>query len=48
MCMVIATALAALINRRASRPARSYRITAGVLVLVSLAAPLRITTESRA
>lgn len=40
MCMVFGTAIAALINRRSSRPARTYRITASTLVLVSLVAPL--------
>jgi hypothetical protein len=40
MCMVIGTALAALISRRASRPARTYRITASMLVVASLTAPL--------
>jgi uncharacterized membrane protein YoaK (UPF0700 family) len=40
MCMVIGTAIAALINRRSARPARTYRLTSSVLLLASLAAPL--------
>jgi Family of unknown function (DUF6069) len=40
MVMVIGTAIAALINRLASNPARTYLIATSTLVLVSLAAPL--------
>ena len=40
------TAIAALINRRSSRPARTYRIATGVLVLVSLVAPLTAAATS--
>jgi hypothetical protein len=40
MCMVVGVAIAALINRRSSRPVRTYRIVTGVLVLVSFVPPL--------
>jgi hypothetical protein len=40
MCMVIGTVMAALINWRSSRPARTYRIATVVLALLSLVAPL--------
>jgi hypothetical protein len=40
MCMVLGTALAVLINRRARRPAYAYVVTAVVLTFVSLGAPL--------
>ncbi|WP_345348165.1 DUF6069 family protein [Actinoallomurus liliacearum] len=40
MVMVLGIGLAALINRRSSRPARAYTIATSALVLVSLAAPL--------
>ena len=46
ICMVFATAIAALINRLSSRPARTYRIVTGGLVLVSLAAPLTAAATS--
>jgi hypothetical protein len=44
--MLIGTALAVLINRYASRPARTYRIVASALVVVSLAAPLTAAATS--
>ncbi|RCG25418.1 hypothetical protein DQ384_31645 [Sphaerisporangium album] len=40
MVMVVGIGIAALINRRASRPARTYRIVTSVLVLLSLVPPL--------
>ncbi|TDW77938.1 DUF6069 family protein [Kribbella pratensis] len=40
MCMVTGTAMAAIINWRSSRPARTYRIAAAVLALLSPVAPL--------
>lgn len=39
-CMVLGTALAALLNRRAKRPARTYVVTTVVLTLLSLGSPL--------
>jgi hypothetical protein len=45
-CMVVGIAIAALVNRFAARPARTYRITTGVLVLLSLAAPLTAVATS--
>jgi hypothetical protein len=44
--MVVGTAIAALFNRYASHPARSYRIVTGVLVLASLLAPLTAAATS--
>lgn len=46
MVMVIGTGIAALINRRSSRPARTYRIATCVLVLVSLVAPVTAVATS--
>lgn len=46
ICMVIGTGIAALINRYASRPARTYRMVTGALVLVSLLAPLTAAATS--
>jgi hypothetical protein len=46
VCMVIGTGIAALINARSSRPARTYRIATGVLVPVSLVAPLTAAATS--
>jgi hypothetical protein len=46
MVMVIGTGIAALINRRSSRPARTYAIVTSVLVLVSLIAPLTAAATS--
>ena len=46
MSMVVGTVIAALINRRSSRPARTYRRVTGVLVLLSLVAPLTAAATS--
>jgi hypothetical protein len=46
MCMVVATAMAALINRRSLRPSRTYTIVTSVLVLASLVAPLTAAATS--
>jgi hypothetical protein len=46
ICMIFATAIAALINRLSSRPARTYRIVTAVLVFVSLVAPLTAAATS--
>jgi hypothetical protein len=46
MVMVLGIGLAALINRRSSRPARTYTIAASVLVLASMAAPLTAAATS--
>jgi Family of unknown function (DUF6069) len=40
MCMVLGTALASILNWRASRPAYTYVVVAGLLTFVSLGAPL--------
>jgi hypothetical protein len=40
LCMILGTAVAALINGRARRPAYTYVVVAGVLTFVSLGAPL--------
>jgi len=40
LCMVVGTAIAALLNWRARRPARTYVVIAAVLTFVSLGAPL--------
>jgi Family of unknown function (DUF6069) len=40
MCMVLGVAIAALVNWRARRPAYTYVVTAAVLTVVSLGAPL--------
>ncbi|MFB4303550.1 DUF6069 family protein [Actinomadura sp. NTSP31] len=46
MVMVFGFGLAALINRRSSRPARAYTLAASALALVSLAAPLTAAATS--
>lgn len=40
LCMILGTAVAALVNWRARRPAYTYVAVAGVLTFVSLGAPL--------
>jgi hypothetical protein len=40
MCMVLGAALAALLNWRSARPARTYVAIAGALTFISLGAPL--------
>jgi hypothetical protein len=40
MCMVLGTAIAALVNWKARRPAYTYVVVASVLTFVSLGAPL--------
>ncbi|MEV3922657.1 DUF6069 family protein [Actinomadura coerulea] len=46
MAMVVGTGIAALINWRSSRPARTYVIVTSVLALVSLVAPLTAAATS--
>jgi Family of unknown function (DUF6069) len=40
LCIILGTAMAALITRRSARPARTYVAIAGALTFVSLGAPL--------
>jgi hypothetical protein len=48
LCMVIGTALAALLNRRSADPARRYRRAGVALVALSLVAPLTAAATSPA
>ena len=46
LVMVLGAVLATAVNRFASRPARTYQLTAGVLVALSLLAPLTAAATS--